>query len=183
MKNLKNNKGITLIALVITIVVLIIITGISVYLAIGDNGILTKTKIAKEMTLNSQIEENTVLTDYESKVDEFVSGSNRENNGTVYIEEFTYTESSYYKKWSNGVIEQGGYFLINGNTGGWSSYTFPKSFPNKTITVQLTGGCGSSGWQYANGNGLGSISNTSFGYTTSIGSSKNTRVEWYAIGY
>ena len=46
MKNIRNNKGITLIALVVTIVVLLIIVGISVKLVIGNNGIIDKTQEA-----------------------------------------------------------------------------------------------------------------------------------------
>ena len=38
---MKNNKGITLIALVITIIVLLILAGISIAMLTGENGILT----------------------------------------------------------------------------------------------------------------------------------------------
>ena len=44
----KRNLGITLIALVITIVVLLILAGISLNLLLGNNGIIAKTKDAKE---------------------------------------------------------------------------------------------------------------------------------------
>ena len=37
---MKNNKGITLIALVITIIVLLILAGVSIALVTGDNGLL-----------------------------------------------------------------------------------------------------------------------------------------------
>ena len=40
----KNNKGITLVALAVTIIVLIILAGVSIRLAIGDNGILSESK-------------------------------------------------------------------------------------------------------------------------------------------
>ena len=46
----KNEKGITLIALVITIIVLLILAGVTVATLKGDNGILTKTNEAKENT-------------------------------------------------------------------------------------------------------------------------------------
>ena len=39
---MKNQKGITLIALVITIIVLLILAGVSIAMLTGDNGILTK---------------------------------------------------------------------------------------------------------------------------------------------
>ena len=47
-ENLKNKNGITLIALVITIVVLLILAGVSIATLIGDNGILTQAGNAKE---------------------------------------------------------------------------------------------------------------------------------------
>lgn len=43
-----NNRGITLVALVITIIVLLILAGVSISLTIGENGILTKAKDSKE---------------------------------------------------------------------------------------------------------------------------------------
>lgn len=39
---MKNNKGITLIALVITIVVLIVLAGVTMNLTLGENGIFQK---------------------------------------------------------------------------------------------------------------------------------------------
>ena len=42
MKNLKNQKGITLVALVVTIIVLLILAGVSLSLVAGSNGIMTK---------------------------------------------------------------------------------------------------------------------------------------------
>ena len=47
---MKNNKGITLIALVITIIVLLILAGVTIAMLTGDNGILTKTNQAKTNT-------------------------------------------------------------------------------------------------------------------------------------
>ena len=44
---LKNNKGITLIALVITIIVLLILAGVSIAMLTGNNGILTRANDAK----------------------------------------------------------------------------------------------------------------------------------------
>ena len=44
---LKNNKGITLIALVITIIVLLILAGVSIAMLTGNNGVLTRASSAK----------------------------------------------------------------------------------------------------------------------------------------
>lgn len=43
-------RGITLISLVITVVVLIILASVTIYLSLGNNGIFTKAKQAKELT-------------------------------------------------------------------------------------------------------------------------------------
>ena len=61
MKKIRNNKGITLIALVVTIIVLIILAGVSINLVLGDNGILTKAKEAKEESSEAQIKEKLQL--------------------------------------------------------------------------------------------------------------------------
>ena len=48
--HIKLNKGITLIALVITIIVLLILAGVSIAMLTGENGILKKAKEAQEKT-------------------------------------------------------------------------------------------------------------------------------------
>ena len=47
-QNLTKNKGITLIALVITIVILIILAGVLINVTLGKNGIFTRVKEVKE---------------------------------------------------------------------------------------------------------------------------------------
>ena len=53
----KQNKGITLIALVITIIVLLILAGVTIATLTGDNGLLTKTTEAKNTNTEAEIEE------------------------------------------------------------------------------------------------------------------------------
>ena len=53
----KREKGITLIALVITIIVLLILAGVSISMLTGDNGILTQAKVAKISTALSNYKE------------------------------------------------------------------------------------------------------------------------------
>ena len=48
LKNLNNQRAITLIALVVTIVVLLVLAGVSLNLVLGNNGIINKSKEAKE---------------------------------------------------------------------------------------------------------------------------------------
>ena len=54
--NMKNNKGITLVALVVTIVVLLILAVVSINLVLGDNGIVKKAQDAK--TKSAEASEN-----------------------------------------------------------------------------------------------------------------------------
>ena len=58
---MKKEKGITLVALVVTIIVLIILAGISINLVLGDNGIITIAKKAKENTELAKTDEETQL--------------------------------------------------------------------------------------------------------------------------
>ena len=43
-----NNKGITLIALVITIIILLILAAVAIQLALGDNGLITRAQSGKK---------------------------------------------------------------------------------------------------------------------------------------
>ena len=59
---LKNNKsGITLIALVVTIIVLLILAGLSVAMLTGENGILNKASTAKNKNNDAELEEEIKL--------------------------------------------------------------------------------------------------------------------------
>ena len=57
-QKLKESKGITLIALVITIIVLLILAGVTIATLTGDNGILTKAGDAKTQTEQAKEDEN-----------------------------------------------------------------------------------------------------------------------------
>ncbi len=61
-KTFKKNKGITLIALVVTIIVLIILAGISVSMLTGQNGILLRAAEAKEKTESASALEDVQVT-------------------------------------------------------------------------------------------------------------------------
>ena len=70
MKKLKKNNGITLIALVITIIVLLILAGVSISMLTGDNGILMKAQRAKDVTQISSEKEALQLTMINKKLSE-----------------------------------------------------------------------------------------------------------------
>lgn len=62
----KNQNGITLIALVITIIVLLILAGVTIATLMGDNGILTRTNEAKQKTEEAEIQEQRDLAQMEA---------------------------------------------------------------------------------------------------------------------
>ena len=64
----KNEKGITLVALVITIIVLLILAGVTLSMVMGDSGIFGKANSAKEKTQLSNAEETIKLAVLENKV-------------------------------------------------------------------------------------------------------------------
>lgn len=71
------NNGITLVALVITIVILLMLAGISINIVLGDNGVVTKAQQAKISTnLGSYNEQlNMFITDKKMENNDFYEGS------------------------------------------------------------------------------------------------------------
>ena len=74
-KKLKNTKGITLIALVVTIIVLLILAGVSIAMLTGNNGILTQGKRAKEEQAHAAVKEGIMLLYNEYKTKQAVNAS------------------------------------------------------------------------------------------------------------
>lgn len=72
-------KGITLIALVITIIVLIILAGVSINLILGENGIITKAQQAKKVQTEEDIKEKISMMIAEYAIE-------RESNNKILLE-------------------------------------------------------------------------------------------------
>ena len=89
--NLKERKGITLIALVITIIVLLILAGISIATLTGQNGILTQAQNAKTTTENKSAEEKVKLAIMAARADD----------GTLTVEKLR-TELAKYEGTGEG---------------------------------------------------------------------------------
>ena len=67
---MKRNKGITLIALVITIIVLLILAGITIAALSGENGILIRATEARDNTIEAQEQEEHTLKEMENYINE-----------------------------------------------------------------------------------------------------------------
>ena len=76
--NFKNMKGITLIALVITIIVLLILAGVSIAMLTGQNGILTQAQNSKQVTEEAAEQEKRKLSQAEAN---------------THLEAYTYTDT------------------------------------------------------------------------------------------
>lgn len=112
---MKKQKGITLIALVITIIVLLILAGVTIAMVAGDNGILTRTDNASENTRGGKVEEAKLLWQNEKKIAEYDEDSNikvetQEELLTRLVEEGSLTEKE--KK----EIEETGQVTIGNKT-------------------------------------------------------------------
>ena len=70
---MKGKKGITLIALVITIIVLLILAGVTVATLAGDNGLLTKAGAAKNTSQDAEIEEQIRLAWNKAYMDNYLN--------------------------------------------------------------------------------------------------------------
>ena len=60
-KKIFSNKGITLIALVVTIIVLLILAGITISTLIGENGIISNSQDTKSQSVYAEAEERMKL--------------------------------------------------------------------------------------------------------------------------
>lgn len=121
-KKLENNGGITLIALVVTIVVLLILAGVSISMLAGENGIITQAQKSKEETeigkekeyINASIstirmqklekgQENIITSmELEEELNKYESGVKVTGNLTLIV---TYQSGRSYNVTQNGKIE------------------------------------------------------------------------------
>ncbi len=101
--NLEKTRGITLIALVITIIVLLILAGVAIAMLSGENGILEKAAESKTKTENAQNEESQTILGYELAMD------NAMKNSTVYRYQSGYITGIQYddeNKSSKNTIQE-----------------------------------------------------------------------------
>lgn len=116
---LRRNKGITLIALVVTIIVLLILAGISIMMLTGQNGILNRAGEAKEVTGTSQTEERVklaynyaVVAQYTEDNPEFINVMTKELEKTYGEGKVSITE----KDGLYTVIIDGKEYTVGGST-------------------------------------------------------------------
>ena len=77
MRKTKGQNGITLVALVVTIIILLILAGISIS-AITQTGIFGKANQAEQKSKEAQEQENALLGDYENELNKYITNRNDE---------------------------------------------------------------------------------------------------------
>ena len=98
-------KGITLIALVVSIIVLLILAGVSISMLVGQNGVLTRAAEAKTKTDEAEKQENERMQDYEDTISLYAPEKLPE---TEYTKPY-YPSSEFFKKegdLSTGLVIQ-----------------------------------------------------------------------------
>ena len=113
----KTNNGITLIALVITIIVLLILAGVTIATLMGDNGILTKANEAKKQNEIAEVKERAQLDIVSWVSDKMENGEDSTVNTPEKVKEILDEinpdeNNRYYKECtSNGVETPNGYIV------------------------------------------------------------------------
>ena len=112
MEKLKRYKGITLIVLVITIIILLILAGITIS-SLTNSGLFDKVKEAKEKWKNAQNEEEMQMAKYSNEIDSYVSS--RTMNSFQYVGAYVSSDSFKHKDESSITIsqlEKGNYLIV-----------------------------------------------------------------------
>ena len=145
-ETLRRNKGITLIALVVTIIVLLILAGISIAMLTGQNGILNRASEAQEKTGTAQTEELVKL----SVTDAITQGLGELTDVNL-------------KTALNNNIGEGKYEISGDATSGWTVTVDGKEF--KIDSTGKIGGTTSGGNQGGGTSGGGNLPETAEGQT------------------
>ena len=158
---LKNKKGITLVALVVTIVVLLILAGVSINLVLGDNGIIAKAKEAQRKSAEASENDLKGMNSLIEQMESTLNGGSSDNKeddelgklvndmGTLPEDTTPYFPSSDFKRREKTNTENG---LVIEDTEG-NEYVWvvvPKSLYNNTAYNSNNAKKPSSSTDYAN---------------------------------
>ena len=142
---LKNKKGITLVALVVTIVVLLILAGVSINLVLGDNGIIAKAKDAETKSAEASQNDLKGMNGLVSEMEGTLNG----NSGKTELETEPYLPSDDFHYDTSTSVDTG--LVIkdaSGNEYVW--VVVPKSLYNNTVYNSNNAKKPSSSTDYAN---------------------------------
>ena len=98
----KQERGITLVALVVTIVVLLILAGISLNLVLGQNGIISRAQDARNQTTEGQVNTEKAVNALTDEMEDLISENENSGNGgnsggsQTTVENVVIPEGYYY---------------------------------------------------------------------------------------
>ena len=138
---MRNQIGITLIALVITIIVLLILAGVSIAMLSGDNGILTRANQAAFETAFATARENVANTINEAMTNHYGNVYVDDGDSTIATAINTALTTAYS---SSGTKDDGGATISYSATTGTGTITI--SFDGKTQTGTVTESTGKVEW-------------------------------------
>ena len=117
---MNKNKGITLIALVITIIILLILSGISIS-ALTNQGLFKNAKTAQNATEKAEKEQGQRLNEYEDEINKYLNNANEDEKIGLITDninkELSKTDNTKLKdEKGNRIVVPAGFKIVNGAT-------------------------------------------------------------------
>ena len=133
-KFMKKTKGITLIALVVTIVVLLILAGVSINMVLGENGIVTKAKDARDKTEQAKQNDLASMDQFVKDMDDILN-----DNGTSGGDDTPTETKTLVEAFNAGELKIGDYVEYKPTEGQtYTSTTNENGWADQTYTVDIT---------------------------------------------
>ena len=133
-KIINKNQGITLIALVITIVVLLILAGVSINMVLGENGIVTKAKDASDKTKQAKQNDLASMDQVVKDMDDILN-----DNGTSGGDDTPTETKTLVEAFNAGELNIGDYVEYKPTAGQtYTSATDENGWADQTYTVDIT---------------------------------------------
>lgn len=135
------NKGITLVALVITIIILLILVGVAIT-SLTNTGLFENAKQAKNAMENAENIENATLSSYEKKIENYsteneIKLKNVDENANIILS--TTENIKLQDKYGNKIIIPAGFkIVVNDNTN--NATTVDKGIVIEDVTESATKG-------------------------------------------
>ena len=132
-KFIKKTKGITLIALVVTIVVLLILAGVSINMVLGENGIVTKAKDARDKTEQAKQNDLASMDQFVKDMDDILN-----DNGTPGGDDTPTETKTLVQAFNAGELKIGDYVEYKPTAGQtYTSVTNENGWADQTYTVDM----------------------------------------------
>ena len=130
MKKTNKQNGITIVALVITIIILLILAGISIA-SLTQTGLFAKALQAKQETENAQAEENATLAEYEQWMENYIGGTGKklkDTDDTKPAQAMPAKATVIENDLSKGIV------IKDSNNNEWVWVVVPKSIYGDSVT-------------------------------------------------